>query len=61
MSCTHCDLRIDWDTEEVSRTCKLSGLTVEMNCHCESFSEKSLDCSSALIDNNIEIKPSEYL
>lgn len=61
MSCRHCHLDINFDTEEVSRTCTLFGTSVEKNCHCENFCEKSINCSSAVIDNNMELKPSEYL
>ncbi|MDU8988706.1 MAG: hypothetical protein E7H54_05935 [Clostridium perfringens] len=61
MSCRHCELNINFDTEQVNRVCTVTGESVGINCHCENFSEKRINCSSALIDNNSEIKMSELL
>lgn len=59
MTCEYLNLEIG--DEYVTRTCKLNGESVPMNCSCKSYKPKDMSkCDAAIINNCYEFNPCGY-
>ena len=50
-TCSFCNLNINYTKEEVTRKCKLTGISVEMYDSCEEYRHKNVSLDSSQICN----------